>query len=144
VWLLRYGDPYLQGLSAAILSHCDDPEEIQWLAAVAVIPTVALCLSPNLYTSQAGTRYEACNHHVQRHHVCMMLELQNTLEQLKLLHWLQASLSAIIIWSTSQDSYEGGRCNAVSSWHHINVQVREGRTLLIDSKIAFLNRNDLV
>lgn len=57
VWLLRYGDPYLQGLSAAILSYCDDPEEIQWLAAVSVLPTVAVCLSPNLYTSQAGTRY---------------------------------------------------------------------------------------
>mmetsp|Transcript_12310 Transcript_12310/g.26571 ORF Transcript_12310/g.26571 Transcript_12310/m.26571 type:complete len:628 (-) Transcript_12310:726-2609(-) len=56
VWLIRYGDPYLQGVAASVLAYCDTPEEVQWLAAVAAVPAVLLCLSPNHYTSQAATR----------------------------------------------------------------------------------------
>ena len=56
VWLLRYGDPYLQGVAASVLSFCDTAEEVQWLAAVAAYPAVSICMSPNNYTSQAATR----------------------------------------------------------------------------------------
>ena len=43
-----------QGVAASILAYCDSPEEVQWLAACALVPTVALCLAPNHYTSQVG------------------------------------------------------------------------------------------
>ncbi|GAX84593.1 hypothetical protein CEUSTIGMA_g12014.t1 [Chlamydomonas eustigma] len=56
VWLLRYGDPHSQGLAASIAAYCDTCEEVQWLSAVATIPAVVLCSSPNTYTSQAATR----------------------------------------------------------------------------------------
>lgn len=56
IWLLRYGDPYVQGVSASILSCCESPEEVHWLAATALVPTVILLSSPSNYTSQAATR----------------------------------------------------------------------------------------
>ncbi|GLI67767.1 hypothetical protein VaNZ11_012021 [Volvox africanus] len=56
VWLLRHGNPYLQGVAASILAYCDSPGEVSWLAAVAAVPAVSLCMSQNRYTSQAATR----------------------------------------------------------------------------------------
>ncbi|KAG1667430.1 hypothetical protein FOA52_004847 [Chlamydomonas sp. UWO 241] len=56
VWLVRYGDPHLQGVAASILAYCDTPVEVQWLAPTACVPACMLLLSPNLYTSQAATR----------------------------------------------------------------------------------------
>ena len=50
----------MQGVAASVLAYCDTPEEVQWLAATAAVPAVALCLSPNNYTSQvSGRRIEA-------------------------------------------------------------------------------------
>ncbi|EFJ43376.1 hypothetical protein VOLCADRAFT_121440 [Volvox carteri f. nagariensis] len=56
IWLLRYGSPYLQGVAASILAYCDSPGEVSWLAAVAGVPAVSLCMSQNRYSSQAATR----------------------------------------------------------------------------------------
>ncbi|GLC36774.1 hypothetical protein PLESTB_000784300 [Pleodorina starrii] len=56
IWLLRHGNPYLQGVAASILAYCDSAGEVSWLAAVAAVPAVSLCMSQNRYTSQAATR----------------------------------------------------------------------------------------
>ncbi|GFR50103.1 hypothetical protein Agub_g12249 [Astrephomene gubernaculifera] len=56
VWLLRHGNPYLQGVAASVLAYCDTAGEVSWLAATAAVPAVSLCMSQNRYTSQAATR----------------------------------------------------------------------------------------
>jgi hypothetical protein len=39
-----------------MLSCCDTPREVMWLAATAAYPAVMLSLSPSNYNSQAATR----------------------------------------------------------------------------------------
>lgn len=54
IWMVRYGDAYLQGVAASALACSDTPEENRWLAAAAVFPVVALLQSSVPYTQEAA------------------------------------------------------------------------------------------
>lgn len=56
VWLMRQGDPYGSGVSAAALAQYESAGQLGFLAAVAAMPAVSLLWSPHSYGQHSAAR----------------------------------------------------------------------------------------